>query len=85
MIRSAPTNPRTRAALQARWEQIADELDAITAHRIVPERQRLTDVEIALMREQDAIEFQLGTLDFEECGGLGESLFQLGTPPNFRH
>ena len=79
MIRAIPTNARTRAALQARWEQIADELNAIAAHRIVPERQRMTDFEIALTKEQDAIEFRLGTIDFEDHGGLGEYLFQINT------
>jgi len=45
------SSPKTRAALETRWQQIAAELAEISVHRIVPERLGMTDREIALLVE----------------------------------
>jgi hypothetical protein len=56
----------TRAALESRRQAIAAELAEFSARRLAPERRAISDREVALLEEHDAIEYELGLLDFAE-------------------
>ncbi len=55
-----------RAALESRRQAIAAELAELSARRLATERLAISDREVALLEEQDAIANELATLDLAE-------------------
>ena len=55
-----------RAALESRRQAIAAELAELSTRQLAPERQAITDREVVLLEEQDAIANELAMLDFAE-------------------